>query len=140
MTTPSTSSAESIVVSLELAKQLKKAGYPQKFSVGNFGYCVHTCTGIHGWTDWSAGEKGLYDGSGEYGIDDDTNYFIVAPSAEEILRRLPFGYWHIEQEKNGGADFVVVDNLTNRFYGETLADAAARCYCYLAENNLLPSS
>ena len=124
---------QSITVSLEWAKKLKEAGWKQ---IGFF-WKTEKSGGITGWSgDTSKPPKEDLD-------------WIAAPTAEEILRRLPhqivlethplflqampdgdewkIAYWTFRIEKG------VWKNE------DSLANAAAAMWCYLEENNLLPS-
>lgn len=82
--------------------------------------------------------------------DQDTLEIIIsAPTVEEILRELPY-FAEIKGRRakltieKGPCDpewdvcYMHLDGHDFRSqYGETLANAAAAMYCYLAENNLL---
>lgn len=132
MTTP-----ESIVVSLEWARKLKEAGWPQEDSL----MCWIRSTDTY--TDKvSLSRRTL-----------PKNRLAASPTAEEILRRLPRYLPWKDDSDNMAALFVNVFPSSYRVGyspqwtqdawstpdAETLADAAAGCYCYLSENNLLPS-
>lgn len=111
---------ESIVVSLDYAKRLKEAGWPQYRGE------------VFGWFE---------DASGDWSVcvvesfpEDD---HIAAPTAEEILRRLPSAVISfLPFEKSPW--MVMVNEAGHDVCETTLANAAAACYCYLAENKLLP--
>lgn len=119
-----------ITVSLEWAKKLKEAGWPQD----SFLYWFHL-EGLNSLTS----EK----------IEASAIEYIAAPTAEEILRRLPRvslsgdecylqaeriikETWNVEYE---GTDGI---SRSEGFADESLANAAAAMWCYLSDNNLLP--
>lgn len=134
-----------ITVSIEMARALRKAGW------------VKTC---HFYYGWGINENGT--DSWEL-TDDPPRKNLPAPTCEEILREMPGtiregdvymlhahplfkGGWSV-----GYLDFNVVHGYSlkkNKDHdcnmpsmkiigADTLSDAAAECYCYLAENNLL---
>jgi hypothetical protein len=140
------STAESIVVSLERAKELRDAGWPQS-SKGS----------VYAWREDVAGW-----GIAQMYQDENVEWegHISAPTAEEILRRLPLS---IERAKDGNVrvGFLCVRPVATGGWAviyrrrtgatgrstkiadvcaDTLANAAAAMYVYLAENNLLPST
>lgn len=148
-----TSSTSAITVSLEWAKKLKEAGYPQG--------STHYLWGEDGWK--LDGKKdvshNLIQPKGDIPYKDggkieDGVYqrFYAAPTAEEILRRLPYSY---EKKVNRTQKAVVYITVHREKQGwqvrahskrtlhwasqiDTLANAAAAMYCYLSSNNLLP--
>lgn len=76
------------MLDFETCKRLKEAGFPQVFHEGSFPYCIKDNAKVHGWVKWTAGHCGLFDGTGEYGADNDPEYFIVQPRIEDLLREL----------------------------------------------------
>ncbi len=138
------STPESIVVSLEQAKALKKAGWPQDES--NF-Y----------WEEWNdpTEQKGPFVVFHETEFIE-THVVVTAPTAEEILRELPPSVqidgitvylsifddrdwvgdhsWDICYSPDHGwsSDVHVRDK-------DNFAGACAQMWCYLSENNLLKS-
>ena len=132
-----------ITVSLEWAKKLKEAGWLQDGAL----FCWWLRIGH---TEYEL-SPAIFLKNGEF----------AAPTAEEILRRLPV-YFTKGNEKRVMRIMKHEDGRYSVFYesyaiktgmGElpyydipeikkhdTLANASASMYCYLAENNLLPSS
>ncbi|HEV7278874.1 MAG TPA: hypothetical protein VGN57_01570 [Pirellulaceae bacterium] len=149
-------SPESITVSLDWSRKLKEAGWPQGADSSLFSWIE----GWHGaeWPDGRPFEKDVY--YRNFAIDILDSYFhegttgvsFAAPTAEEILQRLPqelrrdeFGReWHLSCWPIGSywrlcyasADMKIEQHHER---GESLANAAAAMYCYLAENKLLPT-
>lgn len=139
---------ESIVVGLEQAKALKEAGWPLRENL--FAYAVE---------DKFFKKRSIFlQWNGEtylpwYGESrpDGTYTLFAAPTAEEILRRLP-GQWPTStsmferlrmEETNRG--FVIgyssqqhIFKNDDWFEADTLANAAAAMWLYLKEQNLLP--
>lgn len=134
---------ESITVSLDMAKKLKKAGWPQD---ALFYWCKYWET-----LDWEVREP-------EPAYTRDGNQ-VAAPTAEEILRRLP------TLIKTDGKDFWLTINkmfrdnpmgegwqvwytnrddvsslwlTTEQWSNADLANASAQMWIYLKENSLLP--
>lgn len=148
------SKPESIAVSLEMAKKLKAAGWPQEDSV--FHWQWHEDDGE--WPSFSApSEWSCYQMEASLDDYDDGDCF-AAPSAEEILRRLPEKFTHGEPYCLYAAITFRGHTLGNGWYvgyrnfaegkahpeidgqdADTLANAMAKMYCYLADNKLLPS-
>lgn len=127
---------ESITVSLEWAKKLKEVGYPQgecTFWWQN-SYCPIENAYVDNVVPFETRKN-------EFGVK-----YIAAPTAEQILRRLPCvpsdfpltiarystGGYYIDYSPENSDKQQVIE-------ADTLANAAAAMYCYLAENNLLPS-
>ena len=139
---------QQITVSLEVAKRLAKAGWPQD-------ECIFR------WHETVTGSVLYPEGEEPYPGTEN----LASPTAEEILRRLPAHL--IDRKKNGdvvgydlhcqklsgmeivaGAnwklwyfrvrDGIEVAPLGNFSYGDTLANASASMFCFLKENNLLP--
>lgn len=140
---------ESIVVSLEMAKRLKEAGFPQDEEM-EFWWMFEEAEDPD--DQWAC-------------LGQDSDYFFnrktdfAAPTAEEILRRLPAEFKEEPKWKDGIGETwkLGMYKLRESFwwvgYGypdmlrtkhtetaKTLANAAAAMYCYLAENSLLPKS
>ena len=133
---------ESIVISLEWAKKLKETGWPQTYSQGaieecHFGYYLldrgqetehFECSWM--WHNWiKHGEA------------------YAAPTAEEILRRLPraINVSRITPNRGSlqfrwGVKWIQIGNtgVEHLEVGDTLANAAAAMYVYLSEHGLLP--
>lgn len=128
---------ESITVSLELAKELKEAGWPQEDSI--FWWQIPSQRRFKPWVSWCRNES----------VDDEPATPLAAPTAEEVLRQLPVDVMIGDREnriemlkRQGVKEDKYYVNL--RFYTEviefldgSLANAAAKMYCYLAKNNLL---
>ncbi len=129
--------SESITTSLEWSKKLKDAGWRQM----DCQFYWHQRMG----KEW---ELLTIEQSNRARVLRWAQTFIAAPTAEEILRRLPrsrgdynglqattedanwrVGYWDSPSDMPSKADFSA----------DTLANAAASLYCYLAENKLLSS-
>lgn len=132
---PSTTGPGSIVVSLEHAKALKKAGWPQEDSY------LHWC---HHHSNASDSLDGMVWNVYQKDDDDRVNEWIAAPTSEEILRMLPqlvnhFGLIIARTPDNQGWEVAYLGGYKG-FREPSLANAAAAMYCYLSENNLLPSS
>lgn len=134
---------KSIAVSLEMARKLKEAGWPQETSKLTY---------------WSVDPEGndavvrsemerhfidaYWNSRGE--ACDDQFRFADAPTAEEILRRLltcigcgRYGDDFFCDYYNRKPDLPV---LQHQEIADTLANAAAAMYCYLAKNGLLPKA
>lgn len=136
-----------ITVSLEWAKKLKEAGLEQGITIGN----------------WRPSTNDFYRKQQQYEIHFTSGSYrneksFDAPTAEEILRRLPEAikypvrnaieyelfirpfddlderHWEVIYAK----DIDNVDNTPLHETTGTLANAAAAMYCYLADNKLLP--
>lgn len=118
---------EEIVTSLDWSKKLEEAGWPQDQSIFWWKYEV-TFSGNF----WMVGQRPHKDAEK-----------FAAPTAEEILRRLPKEELTIRHRNSlWMIDFLRFDENGNKthsyiFEGDTLANAAAACYCYLAEQKLL---
>lgn len=119
---------ESIVTSLEISKKLDAAGYPQKES-------------INYWCFLNTEEEPIVVGLKRPKDDE-----IAAPTAEEILRRLPgkiTGPLYLDvQFKGEPRKWRVAFCGSQSIYLEledSLANAAAQMWIYLKENNFLPS-
>lgn len=145
---PSPSAPESIVVSLEWAKKLKEAGWPQEDWV--------FCWSIRGRVARRGETVDVLRFRHNLGVCDSRRPIdpIAAPTAEEILRRLPRHLPWKDDSDNTATLFVNIFPSSYRVGyspqwtkdawsspdAESLADAAAGCYCYLAEQKLLPPS
>lgn len=131
---------ENIVVSLELAKRLRDAGWSQEKNISSFYYSgegwLMVCT-IH-----VEGETVLIPVTGA-----ELTFhspWLSAPTAEEILRELP-DYQVMSEE--GVVSIIQLSDIYNKrktkfsiFKGETLASAAAQMWIYLKTNNLLDAT
>lgn len=121
-------------VSLELSKQLKEAGYPQVDCA--FYYDVY--------------HLGKEDQQIDFLLEKqkENEHFtsLASPSADEILEQLPesFNGWHMHISRYD--EWGIVYELwqgdalrdTMEQTDKSLADAAAKCWLYLKEHNLLP--
>jgi hypothetical protein len=150
-------------VSLELAKQLKKAGYPQEGE--RFWGEDHEGARLFShntYKDYSAatysGKKKLFYKTLDNGNDIYEDFIVgVSPTADEILEQLPDD---IYDKKEDGWFTLTIHKVTDRedhyegwevLYKEvngnlvfciekevSLSDVAAKMWLYLKENNLLP--
>jgi hypothetical protein len=129
MTTP-----ETITVSLDWAKKLKEAGWPQVESFFEWRTPIRQKTRLHVRTERDIGMG------------------IAAPTAEEILAKLPVfvrkgnrSYrlelakylnpaFRVNYQKEGANNSLTGADITYK----SLANAAAKVYCHLAEQKLLP--
>lgn len=136
-------------VSLELAKQLKEAGYPQE---GYFFWWVNV-------TDKSqnpilAHFQGTQSNEDYLNEHEDKYEFFAAPTADEILDRLPkkitvseMDYFlDVYHEEDVLDEWVVAYNYIRHNLGfkshhremeETIADAAAKMWLYLKKEKLI---
>ncbi len=141
-----------ITVSLSTAKRLRDAGWVQ---IPSYFYWATNIEDNS--TRWVFG---MWDSQ-----DDESHEYVAAPTAEEILRELPWEYEDDEYEYEDGHDRCHPPNayISNTLYlevgrnsedewrvsyncpaggynkfGDTLANAAAEMWIYLKENNLLP--
>ena len=125
--------SEDIVVSLENAKRLKEAGWPQDES-------------IFRWKNRGSWEIALKRQSSNK-----AGTFIAAPTAEEILRMLPDWIFCKKNSMGGGGDWCIGDMQSHvctplaykemkksMIESDTLSNAAAAMWCYLSNNQLLP--
>jgi hypothetical protein len=137
----------SITVDLEHAKLLKEAGWPQETTKMAYWSINEEGDGAIVRTDMEHyfGEK-YWNSLGE--SLDDQILFADAPTAEDILRRLPncivensvpFALTCI---KGINDEWLVgyPESHPDLFPGNTLANAAAAMYCYLAEHHLLDAA
>jgi hypothetical protein len=141
---------ETIVPSLELCKKLKEAGWRQSSNgIGNIGSQTFV-------EDILRGDGGLFGSYFKWNqkpmwevylgtMWDNYANIAEAPTAEEILRRLPKqtaddNYLTISPEESGWAVYYETSNNLPRHIckADTLANAAAAMYVYLSENKLLP--
>lgn len=131
-----------ITVSLEWAKKLKEAGWEQGITIGN----------------WRPSTNDFYRKQQQYEIHFTSGSYrneksFDAPTAEEILRRLPKSVatknrkvHRLSINCNGGKRWQIMygDDIFESPVivdpDDSLANASASMYCYLAENKLLPSS
>ncbi len=125
---------ESIVVSLEKAKELKAHGWPQ---ADEFSWKVQK------WGDYPEEPVLHWNKSGEAGGEDlmlgERYDYFPAPSAEEILRRCPQFIVEIMHGGDGTNFVTILDAERKPRYAAadvTLANALAETWCYLKENNL----
>lgn len=132
-------SPQSTVTSLEWAKKLQVAGFPQQteFFIDTRNPDILVWDKMHAW-DWN-------------------DCFAATPTAEEILRRLPPVIEEPPRWENGigmQGKLTTQPNAKNEWvvsydagHGprmvahikESLADAAAAMYVWLAEHKLLPT-
>jgi hypothetical protein len=137
MTTP-----EQITVSLEWAKKLRDAGFPQGWTgVGT----------AESFTERPESMKGSLDGSYFKWFQDKDgnplvesvycNYAMIAaaPTAEEILRELGCGKLYFSGDGRWVVALEGQEVLKDIPTENSAANAAAAMYCYLAKNNLLPT-
>lgn len=147
---------EPITTSLEWSKKLKKAGWQQALSNGTWywGQIAYEdpwlCL-VHDDVD-HVEEDFKNHGKHKHSYSDHECMIAVAPTAEEILRRLPYSLPWKGDSDNIAILFINKYPSTYRVGyspqwtqdawrtddSESLSDAAAACYCYLSENNLLP--
>lgn len=144
------------VVSLDLAKQLKEAGYPQRIDengrhpLSTFFYWQEFClkrTDICEWfLMWNS--KREKDGRSWY-----AGRVIAAPTVAELGEELPQiitsnrigDGWLIIEKYQGGSDHAVIWKIRYEMHGEIAvekqgyseADARARMWLYLKKENLL---
>jgi hypothetical protein len=129
---------ESIVTSLKWSQKLGEAGWPQKNALyywhkrrSRLGYWgLQTERSIQQYLKYTKTHKAH-------------QLFFAAPTAEELLRRLPTTI-------NGRQLMVLAGKYDWRvayYYdpvpaqdADTIANAAAAMYCYLAEHDLLPAA
>lgn len=133
------------VVSLDLAKQLKEAGYPQE---SEFCWYSHRHPNINGGKFYDTLEWGhAYEG--DY---DTYNLLAAAPLANELLEQLPYyieqgtGYY-LNCTKAGEGMYICFYRADNdehtpvmnmkSFGGGSLPDALAEMWLYLKKENLL---
>lgn len=138
---------ESIVTSLELSRKLKDAGYWESTA--------------HWWIypnekhpDWPSKPFLITEFERDHYHQEEDVYdqLIAAPTAEEILRKLPDSVdTDIDVEilgmgRNDDGNWIVWYSCDDTTHNQTpvriensLANAAAAMYCYLAEQKLLPS-
>ena len=157
-TTPDIIGPSSIVTSLEWSKKLKEAGWNQKQP--NFLWVEFFNTSS---TVPKERLSSLIRIDEWHGCDceqpyKDRSYLkslsrYAAPTAEEILRRLPMDrvrlgqYFMMNVPKKGDSGnrwYVsykkyVSREDTHEEHGDTIANAAAAMFCYLAEHKLLPN-
>jgi len=152
---------ESITVSLDLAKQLKEVGWEQQGT--QFWWCVTVKPYV------TFNPQGVF-APHEKRIGIIHGGLFAAPTAEEILRRLPpsvpmkSDFPNMEDDSRNPTVYLPLrikcgapkrGSITPRWMvlyrdemnepacigvqiEDTLADAAARMYCYLSSHNLLP--
>lgn len=146
-------STESITVSLEWAKKLKEAGYPQKDSYLHWQWyeADGEWPGFYEQSRWDC-----YHMEASYeDYDDDEVY--AAPTAEEILRSLPsyfdqegMRFYLITQKDDNddswtacyscGTCMIMRGVGPMRIECVGLANTAAKMWLFLRDNNLLPSA
>lgn len=136
------STPESIVVSLEWAKKLREAGWPQDECL--FWWCPYLTENSNGspfvgyLISNTAEPQDSHDWTKKAEI-------FADPTAEEILRRLPRVYVeHLRVTPSPGASGWTVEyrrpgkmRAWVSREADTLANAAAAMYCYLSEQKLL---
>lgn len=142
------STPASITVSLECAKQLREAGYPQANHEFYWIHSEHGRSRVHRTEEDSGGRIA------SRLVVSEPEILYAAPTAEEILARLP--EWseipetmRVEIIHSPLKPSMALREGANRdgtikwkvwFEDISLANAAAAMYCYLAENNLLPKT
>lgn len=116
-------------VSLQLAQELRKAGFPQETEFW--------------WKVWPiSGAAHIEFGGKEYWKE--TGWDIwAAPTAEEILERLPIQlktkeFLSIQKFNTYWVGYGVGTKIYKHFDSESLAEAAGKMYLYLSKEGLLP--
>jgi len=130
----SSSTLEPIVTSLHWSKELQKAGWPQEsyfswYNAGSGTYILGDQVDVLS----LAVRVGYQSTTAIQPFDQ-----FAAPTAEEILWRLPLD---VVIHRNSEQHFILtikVDGRTDAFVDVSLANAAAAMYCYLSNNKLLP--
>jgi hypothetical protein len=116
-----------LVPSLEWSKKLKEAGWPMSYS------------DLFGWWENADGEAKVVP-SFNLALSATTyGECFPAPTAEEILRKLPAGWEVYSAPSKGGlltSGYAIQVNGAPFQVGDTLANAAAAAYCYLAAHPL----
>lgn len=116
------------VVSLETAKKLKEAGFPQPL-IPTFYYHY---------------DRLMYN-SNQYEFEVSEKLWVAAPTADEILEKLPHAvndgsFLHIRKDENGKYA-VLYTILADTYHGfswyENLSEAAAQMYEYLKKEGLI---
>lgn len=138
----STSSQPSaITVSLEWAKRLKEAGWPQEESLS--WHWTYRASGGYGGLKHGRFWRNKYLARGE--AHKDCYPAFAAPTAEEILRELPDNMvevndkWYLLNIAHRYCSLTDEDDEPLvEFSGDTLVDSLAAMYCYLANHSLLP--
>lgn len=125
---------QSITVDLEHARMMQEVGWPQDEP-------LHVWFRITADGDWRCRHQ--YSGQGGRAADDymfEHGHAFAAPTAEEILRRLPVrldgGYPIAVFRDHRGWCVHYRDEM--QFTDDTLSNAAAAMYCHLSKSNLLP--
>lgn len=137
-------SPESITVDLKHAKMLKEAGWPQKEALLWWSSRLHPDPYDESLV-WQLSNDdrpiGTHDWCKQAGT-------FAAPTAEEILRRLPLTMqarpltMQARYDNCGRVHWGVCyikNEKVQMQWQDTLANAAAQMWCYLKKNNLLPS-
>jgi hypothetical protein len=130
--------------SLELSKKLKEAGFPQE---STFTYVKDFQTREYKLASFQDPWHGAVTNYYAAGRDDVDHPMFAAPTAEEILERLPAmhkGHSLTIGRSGNGQNWNVaylyenwaIDNAYG-FASDNLAEAAGKMYLYLKENNLL---
>jgi len=131
---------DDITVSLEMARKLKEVGWPMSYS------------DIFAWWEDSEGNAKVERTSNLALTATSNGLCFPAPSAEEILRRLPgnlklVGYdAYLQFMILPGTKWLLTYMGKTEPTGQTmmkhdtLANAAAACWIYLANNGLLPKA
>ena len=136
---------QSITVSLEWAKKLKEAGWPQ--------VTPQNPASLFYWAHFIGLEEPalVYASKVEMIRFDEFEILLSAPTADEILRRLPNDLT-LKNEKEGAKSCPLrIGKFEKRwdvryflrgtnflFLDDSLADACAEMWCYLSANKLLP--
>ena len=111
-------------VSLELSKQLKEAGYPQETE-----FCYYR----------NADEYHFLRNPFEGKMRPFPEKTYASPTADEILEQLP-EYVMVHRENSGWyCEFKTVSGRKTDigFFGDTIADAAAKMWLYLKKEKLI---
>jgi len=144
MITPNPTPSE-ITVSLEWAEKLQVAGWPQEQSVFYWQWYEDD----REWPTWD-GNSEWYCDHMHVSLDEyDDGQCYAAPTAEEVLRKLPahiqddrmailrmgdtYGVYYLHHESG------YVDERRHLRLSDTLANAAASMFVFLAEQKLLPT-
>lgn len=137
------SGPDAIVTSLDWSKKLKEAGWPQEstFFWARAARLDEWEVVIDAEISWIGNDNIKGSGCGCCERDDELADKFAAPTAEEILRRLPRTVGEAELALNhgpiDGEPWYIFYPGVRGIRDFSLANAAAAMYCYLAENKLL---